>query len=312
MRILFMGTPDFACPSLEALYRAGHEICGVFTQPDKPKNRGMQMVFPPVKELALSHGTAVYQPETLRDSVALEHIRALAPELIVVVAYGKILPQEILDLPPHGCINVHASLLPKYRGAAPIQWAVLNGERVTGVTIMQMDVGLDTGDSLTVRETEILPDETAGQLFTRLSHLGAELLADTIPAIADGTAQRTPQNHEKATHAPPLNRGMSPVDWTRSATEIVNQVRGLNPWPMATTIIGAKTFKLHTAHVGANSVRPCSTPTTILSTPGTILSTGSDGLEIACGDGSVIITTLQAPGKRAMSAADYLRGNPIA
>ena len=304
MRILFMGTPAFACSTLEALYEAGHDICGVFTQPDKPKNRGMQLTPPPVKELALFHGTPVYQPEKLRDGEAAKTIRDLTPELIVVVAYGKILPKEILDIPPHGCINVHASLLPKYRGAAPIQWAILNGERVTGITVMHMDEGLDTGDIIAMRETEILPCETSGQLFDRLCILGAELLADTIPAIAAGTATRTPQDHAIATHVPPLSRDMSPVDWSRAARAIIDQIQGLNPWPMATTEIDGKVFKLHTAHVGANCVRPSSPP-------GTILSADADGLEIACGDGSVVITHLQAPGKKPMAAGEYLRGNPI-
>jgi len=298
-----MGTPAFACPSLEALYEAGHEVCGVFTQPDKPKNRGMQLAPPPVKELALSHGTPVYQPGTLRDGEAANRIRALAPELIVVVAYGKILPKEILDIPPYGCINVHASLLPKYRGAAPIQWAILNGEEVTGTTIMHMDVGLDTGDIIAQAELEILQD-TAGELFHRLSLQGAKLLVNTIPAILDGTAKRIPQDHARATNAPPLNRDMSPVDWSRRAEEIINQIQGLNPWPMATATFHDKIFKLHAAHVGANSVRPSSTP-------GTILSAGEAGLEIACGDGSVMITRLQAPDKKPMAAGEYLRGNPL-
>ena len=304
-RILFFGTPDFACPSLAALYEAGHEICAVITQPDKPKNRGMQLTPPPVKELALSHGTPVYQPTTLKDGEAANIIRGLAPALIIVVAYGKILPREILDIPPYGCINVHPSLLPKYQGATPIQSAILNGDSVTGVTIMQMDEALDTGDMLSQEETEILPDETSGELFGRLSTLGARLLVNTIPAIQDGTVTRTPQDKARATYARPLHREMSPVDWTRSAQEIVNQIRGLNPWPMATTVIADRNFKIHSAHVGAT------VPGRPPSPPGTILSTASAGLEIACGDGSVIITRLQPPGKKSMSAADYLRGNPI-
>ncbi|MCL2568923.1 MAG: methionyl-tRNA formyltransferase [Oscillospiraceae bacterium] len=295
-----MGTPAFACPTLEALYETGHTICAVFTQPDKPKDRGMQLTPPPVKELALSHGTPIYQPATLKGGEAANLIRELAPDLIVVVAYGKILPKEILDIPPKGCINVHASLLPKYRGAAPIQWAILNGEQVTGVTIMHMDVGLDTGDIISMRETPVEPTETSGALFTRLSTLGAELLADTISSILDGTATRTPQQSDAATYAPPLSRDQSPVDWTRPAQSIVNQIRGLNPWPMATAELGDKIFKLHTVHVGQGS-----------GVPGTIIVAGATGLEIAAGDGSVIITTLQAPGKKAMAAADYLRGNPI-
>ena len=300
MRILFMGTPDFACPSLEGLYGAGYDICGVFTQPDKPKNRGMQLLPPPVKVLAQAHGTPVYQPKTLRDGAAVSLIQSLAPELIVVVAYGKILPKKILDLPPYGCINVHASLLPKYRGAAPIQWAVLNGERETGITIMHMAEGMDTGDMIAIRQTEIGPQETSGELFERLKDLGADLLAETIQTIADGTATRTPQDDTQATLAPMLNRDMSPVDWDQSADQIINQIRGLNPWPVATSVIADREFKFYAARKGPGRGQP-----------GDVLSTGKDGLEIACGDGSVRITELQAPGKKRMDAGAYLRGNPL-
>jgi len=295
-----MGTPAFACPTLEALYKAGHDICAVITQPDKPKGRGQQLAPPPVKELALEHGTPVYQPRTLKDGTATQLIRDLAPELIVVVAYGKILPKDILDTPPYGCINLHPSLLPKYQGAAPIQWAILNGDSVTGVSIMALSEGLDTGDVLSQEETAIGPEETAGELFDRLSVWGAKLLADTIPAIAAGTIVHVPQDQTLATYARPLRKELSPVDWTKLGQEIINQIRGLNPWPMATTEIGDKILKLHAAHVGQGS-----------GTPGAILSAGAAGLEIACGDGSVVITRLQAPGKKPMAVADYLRGNPI-
>lgn len=301
-RILFMGTPDFACVSLDALYEAGHEICAVITRADKPKNRGMQLAPPPVKELALARGTPVYQPTTLRGGEAAAYIRDIAPELIVVVAYGKILPKEILDIPPCGCINVHPSLLPKYQGAAPIQWAILNGETMTGVTIMQMAEGLDTGDVLSQTETEILPEETSGQLFERLSVQGAKLLVDAIPAIVSGERKGIPQDPALATYAKPIRRERSPVDWTRSVREILCQIRGLNPWPMATMELAGKVFKLHAAHAGRGDL---TVP------PGTILSAGDAGLEIACGDGSVIITRLQPPGKKPMATADYLRGNPI-
>ena len=300
MRILFMGTPDFARDSLDALYKAGHDICAVMTRSDKPKNRGMKLTPPPVKELALEHGTPVYQPKTLRDGEALALIQELNPDIIVVVAYAKILPQEILDLPPYGCINVHPSLLPKYRGAAPIQWAVLNGEEITGVTIMQMNAGLDTGDIISVEETEIFPAETSGELFGRLSIEGAALLVDTVAAIEAGTATRTPQDDAKSSYAHPIKRELSPVDWNRSAAEIVNQIRGLNPWPTATATIKGRDFKFHEAHIGEGQGEP-----------GTIISAGKNGLEIAAGDGAVIITKLQAPGKKPMSAGDYLRGNPI-
>ena len=300
MRILFMGTPNFARESLDALYKAGYDICAVMTRSDKPKNRGMRLTPPPVKELALAHGTPVYQPKTLRDGEAFTLIQDLDPDLIVVVAYAKILPQEILDLPPYGCINVHPSLLPKYRGAAPIQCAVLNGEETTGVTIMQMDAGLDTGDVITQRETEILPNETSGELFERLCIVGTELLVETIQMVIDGTATYTPQDSSLSSYAKPITRDMSPVDFTRTATQITNQIRGLNPWPTATVTIKDRAFKLLAAQTGEGK-----------GDPGEVLQAGKNGLEIACGEGSVYITKLQAPGKKPMSAADYLRGNPI-
>jgi len=295
-----MGTPDYARGNLEALYNAGHDICAVITQADKPKDRGMQLQATPVKELALAHDTPVYQPETLRDAAAHALVQEIAPDMIIVVAYGQILPQEILDIPSLGCLNVHPSLLPKYRGAAPIQWAILKGESVTGVTIMRMDAELDTGDIITQCETEIYPSETSGELFERLCPIGAELLVKTIGMIADGTATYTPQDVSLASGTKRITRAMSPVDFTRTAFEITNQIRGLNPWPTATTIIKDCTFKLLEAHPGEGT-----------GTPGEILSSGEGGLEIACGDGSIIITKLQAPGKKPMAAADYLRGNPI-
>jgi len=300
MRILFMGTPEYARGTLEALYNAGLDICAVITQADKPKDRGMHLQAPPVKELARLHGTPVYQPTTLRDAASLALIQEIAPDMIIVVAYGQILPQEILDIPPLGCLNVHPSLLPKYRGAAPIQWAILDGEAVTGVTIMRMDAGLDTGDMITQCKTEILPNETSGELFERLCGIGSDLLVETIAAIADGTATYTPQDGSLANYAKRITRDMSPVDFARSAFEITNQIRGLNPWPTATTTIKDRSFKLLEAHPGEGT-----------GTSGEILSAGKDGLEIACGDGSVIITKLQAPGKKPMAAGDYLRGNPI-
>lgn len=295
-----MGTPEYARGTLEILYQAGCDICAVITQPDKPKGRGMQLQAPPVKELALKHGTPVYQPKTLRDAEALALIQKIAPDVIIVVAYGQILPQVVLDIPPKGCVNVHASLLPHYRGAAPIQRAILDGASVTGVTIMQMDAGLDTGDIITQCKTEILPNETSGELFERLCTIGADLLVETIRMIADGTATYTPQDGSLASYAKPLTRDMSPVDFTRTAFEIKNQVRGLNPWPMATATIKDREFKLYEVHAGEG-----------VGEPGEILSAGKNGLEIACGDGSIIITKLQAPGKKPMAAVDYLRGNPI-
>jgi len=302
MRILFMGTPDFAAASLARLYKDGHEVCGVFTQPDRPKNRGMKETASPVKQLADAHGTPVWQPVRLRDGAAAAEIRALAPELIVVVAYGRILPLEILNIPPYGCINIHGSLLPKYRGAAPIQWAVLNGETVTGVTAMYLAEEMDAGDVIASKETEIGPEETSGQLFDRLRDLGAELLSETVTAIAAGTAARTPQAHEQATFAPPLSRELSPIDWSKSAAQIRNQIRGLDPWPCATADLAGTVFKIFRAESRTERSG---------SEPGTILSAGKDGITVACGDGALCITELQAPGGKRMRAADYLRGHPI-
>ena len=225
-----MGTPDFAVASLRRLVEDGHEVVGVFTQPDKPKNRGMKLTFSPVKEYALTQDLPVYQPLKMRDGEALGILRELAPELIVVAAYGKILPQEILDLPQYGCINVHSSLLPKYRGAAPINWAILNGERITGVSIMYMVAALDAGDVIRMVSTEIGEREDAAALTLRLSELGAQALSEAIPTLADGTAKRTPQDESAFTYAPMLDRSLSPIDWTRSAREIDCQVRGLIPW----------------------------------------------------------------------------------
>lgn len=302
MRILFMGTPDFAVPSLEALIGAGHEITGVFTQPDKPKNRGMKLEESPVKKLALAHGTQVFQPGKMRDGEAMGIIRELQPELIAVVAYGKILPKDILDYPKYGCINIHGSLLPKYRGAAPIQWSVLNGDRVTGVTSMYMAEAMDAGDIIFTRETEILPEETSGELFDRLSVMGAELLCETIDAIENGTAERTPQNEDEATLAPMIDKSLCPIDWTKSAQEILNKIRGLDPWPVATAEFEGQRFKVFKAKKLSDATNGMEA--------GRIIP-NKDGVEVVCGDGTLLITELQPPGKRRMNAADYLRGHRL-
>lgn len=302
MRILFMGTPDFAAASLKALYDAGHEIVGVFTQPDKPQNRGMKLVPSPVKKLALENGTAVYQPVTLRDGEAEKTIRELNPELIAVVAYGRILPTEILEIPPLGCINIHGSILPKYRGSAPIQWAVLNGEKRTGVTAMYMAKEMDAGDIIDIAETEIGETETSGELFDRLMVMGAELLVKTVSSIAAGTATRTPQDHSAATFAPPIKKDLCPIDWNVSGREILNKICGLDPWPVATAEIAGVLFKIYRAQP---QPEPCGAE------PGTIISADKHGIRIACADGSVLITELQAAGGRRMAAGDYLRGHPI-
>ena len=304
MRILFMGTPDFAVASLKRLVEDGHELCGVFTQPDKPKNRGHKLTPSPVKEYALSQGLEVYQPLKMRDGEAFSIVERLAPELIVVAAYGKILPEDILNFPKYGSINVHSSLLPKYRGAAPINWAILDGEETTGVSIMYMAKELDAGDVILQKTTPIDPREDALALTTRLAELGAEALSETVAALQDGTAVRTPQDGSKMTYASMLTKEMSPVDWTRSAHAISCPIRGLIPWPCATTdVISGEPMKLYAAEeTGADTSAQ----------PGTIVAAGKAGIDIACGDGKLLrLTELQAQGGKRMTAAAYLLGHPI-
>lgn len=303
MRILFMGTPDFAAVSLERLIADGHEICGVFTQPDKPRNRN-KVTFSPVKECALAHDLPVYQPVTLKDGTALETVRQLAPELIVVVAYGRILPEDLLKIPTYGSVNVHASLLPKYRGAAPINRAILDGETETGVSIMYLVKELDAGDVLRVAKTPIGPEETAPELWDRLAALGAQALSETIPTLADGTAVAMPQDGTKATYAAMLSRELSPVDWTRPAHAVSCQVRGLLPWPCASTdVINGEPMKLYAVK---------ETGETTSAAPGTIVAAGKQGIDIACGDGKLLrVTELQAQGGKRMATGAYLLGHPI-
>lgn len=301
MRILFMGTPGFAVPSLEALLRAGHQICGVFCQPDKPVGRHQnQLQPPPVKECALAHDIPVFQPTKLRDGTALAQIQALEPELIVVAAYGRLLPKEILDCPPKGCINVHSSLLPKYRGAAPINWAILNGEQETGVTIMHMVEALDAGDIIAQVSTPIEPNEDAGELTDRLAKLGGELLVQSVRAIEEGTAGRRAQEESLVTLAPMLSKDLSPLDFTRPAQALHDQVRGLLPWPTATAQIKGTRCKIFVTRVEEVS-----------GVPGAVLAAGNEGLLVACGRGALRITELQPDGGKRMPAAAYLRGRPI-
>lgn len=303
MRILFMGTPDFAVPSLEALAAAGHQLVGAFSQPDKPKNRGMKLQPTPVKVCAQGLGVPVFQPAKLRDGTALETIRQLDPELIVVAAYGRILPQEILDYPKFGCINVHSSLLPKYRGAAPIHWAILNGDQETGVTIMHMALALDAGDIIAQRATPIDPNETVEELHDRLAQLGAQLLVDTVAEIAAGTAGRTPQAEDQVTLAPMLSRALSPMDFTRPARALHDQVRGLIPWPAAVTELGGVRCKILATTVLDETTGKA---------PGSVIAADKKGLKLACGGGTVLrIDRLQADGGKRLAAADYLRGHPI-
>ena len=302
MRVFFMGTPDFAACSLKALLEADFQVAGVFTQPDKPVGRKQLLEAPPVKKLALAHGLPVYQPRKMRDGAAAKLIRDAAPDALAVVAYGRILPKEILDIPPLGCVNIHGSLLPKYRGAAPIQWAVINGERETGVTAQYMAEALDAGDIIDTRKTAILPGETAGELFERLAPMGAELLVDTLRHMENGTARRTPQIEAEATYAPPLTRELAALDFTLPGRLVVSKICGLDPWPVATAEIGGERFKIFKAF---------NTEKNVSAAPGTVLSAGKAGIEIAVADGSVTVTQLQAPGGKRMAAADYLRGHPL-
>lgn len=303
MKILFMGTPDFAVPSLQEMIQAGHDLVGVFTQPDKPKNRGMKLQPPPVKVCAEGHGIPVFQPTKLRDGSALEIIHGLAPDLIVVAAYGRILPKEMLEAPPMGCINVHSSLLPKYRGAAPIHWAILRGETETGVTIMDMAEELDAGDIITQAATPIDPDETVESLHDRLAQLGAKLLVETLVQLEQGTAVRTPQDPALVSFAPLLSRDLSPLDWSRPARQLHDQVRGLIPWPAAAAELGGTRCKIFAAAVLDETTQQ---------PPGSILTAGKEGLTLACGGGTILrIDQLQPDGKKRMAATDFLRGHPI-
>ena len=303
MRVVFMGTPDFAAASLQRLLDDGFDIVGVFTQPDRPKGRGMELCASPVKELALAHDIPVFQPEKMRDGTALEAIKALQPDILAVVAYGRILPPELLELPQYGAVNVHGSLLPKYRGAAPIQWAVLNGDEITGVTTMYLANEMDTGDIIYSEETSIGEYETSGELYDRLKLMGAALLSRTLRDIEAGCAPRRSQEHEKASYVKMLDKSLSPLDFSKPARLVIKQICGLQPWPVATMKIGGVDYRVFAAQPGAGSGGAA---------PGRILRADALGVEIACGAGeSVRITELQAPGKKRMQAADFLRGRPI-
>ena len=302
MRLVFMGTPAFAASCLEAVLQTEHRVVGVYTKPDTPKNRGMKMIPSEVKALALAHGLPVYQPVSFRDEAVCAELEALAPDLIVAVAYGKLLPQRVLDIPPLGCVNIHGSLLPALRGSAPVQWAVLHDLPETGVTAMYMNAGMDEGDIIAMRRTPIGALETAGELMDRLAVLGAELLRDTLSAIAAGTAGRTPQDPALASYAPMPTKELSPIDWSRPARGVLAQIRGLNPWPAATARLGGTEFKIYEA-------RPWQSERS--AQPGRLLELNKKGLAVACGDGTVLITRLQAPGGKIMPAADYFRGHPI-
>ena len=305
MKIVFMGTPDFAEKSLEAVYNAGHEILAVVTNPDRPKGRGMKMVASPVKEFAVSKDLKIYQPEKVRKNVEfIEEIKKIEPDVICVVAYGKILPKEILEIPKFGCINVHGSLLPKYRGAAPIQWAVINGEKVTGVTTMYMDVGMDTGDMILKEETEIVPDETTGELWDRLAKIGADLLVKTLEQIENKTAPRIPQG-EDFSMAPMLDKEMSKIDWeSKTAQEIKNLVRGLNPIMGTYSYLNGKKIKIWKVDVVEADNENVKN--------GTVLKSDSkDGLYIKAKDGVIKVLEIQGENAKRMNIQDFLRGNQI-
>lgn len=302
MRLIFMGTPAFAVPTLEACIEAGHEIAAVYTQPDRPKGRGGALAQPPVKESALAHNLPVHQPRRVRFPEVVEEIRALAPRAIVVVGYGQIIPQAIIDIPPLGILNVHASLLPLYRGAAPIQWAIANGETETGVTIMRIDAGLDTGDMLLASSTAIGPDETAPELSSRLAAAGAALLLDALRGLDAGTLTATPQDHARHTLAPILKKEDGRIDWTAPAQVIYNRLRGFNPWPGAWT-----TFRGQQLHILA--ARPSDDPAT--AAPGTLLPAKSR-LRVACGDAtSLDILELQLEGRKRIPTAAFLNGHRL-
>ena len=302
MRVVFMGTPDIAATCLTRLLSAPVELVGVYTKPDMPKNRGMKLEMSEVKRVATAAGLPVLQPTTFRDDAAVEELRALKPDVIAVVAYGKILPQRVLDIPTHGCINIHASILPELRGSGPVQWAILNGLDETGVTAMYMAAEMDAGDIIEIRKTPIEPYENAQSLLDRLARIGAELLCDTLARVENGTVTRTKQDAAKATFAPMLTKALCPIDWTRTRRQIIDHVRGLDPWPVATAMIQGKRFKIY-------EVRPSERTTD--QPAGTLLALTKQGLEVACGDGVLVITKLQAEGGKRMAAADYFRGHPI-
>ena len=303
MRLVFMGTPEIAKTCLEAIYQAGHEIVGVYTKVDTPKNRGMKLTVSPVKAFAQEKGLPVFQPKNFKDPETVEALRSLRPTLIVVVAYGRILPQSVLDVPEKGAINMHASILPELRGAGPIQWSILQHMKETGVTAMYLSAGMDEGDIIEIRRTPIDPMETGAELMERIGQIAAGLAVDTIAAIEAGTATRTPQDHTRATYAPMLSKEMSPIDWTQPVRYVIDQVRGLIPWPVATAELGGVPFKIF---------RVEDTGKTTDRAPGTILALTKQGLEVACGQGGVaLVRELQAQGGKRMPAPDYFRGHPI-
>ena len=301
MRVVFMGTPDIAATCLKKIIADGFQIVGVYTQPDRPKGRGMKMVYSPVKEVALANNLPVFQPEHFREEETVQRLRDLKPDICAVVAYGRILPQKVLDIPTCGCINIHASILPQYRGSAPYQWAVLDGQKETGVTAQHMVREMDAGDVIDVSKTPIGENETAGEVLDRLAVLGAELLSKTLCRAKSGDkCCGTPQCQEDVTFAPMLDKSMCPIDWNKTAQQVHNHVRGLHPWPVATMELQGKKFKVHATRIVEGSGQP-----------GEILGLTKTGLRIACGEGAVEVISLQAEGGKRMAAPDYFRGHPL-
>lgn len=300
MRVVFMGTPDIAATCLKKIIADGFEVVGVYTQPDRPKGRGMKMVFSPVKEVALANDLPVFQPENFRADEDVQALADLKPDVVAVVAYGRILPQRALDIPAKGCVNIHASILPQYRGSAPYQWAVLDGRKETGVTAQHMAAKMDAGDIIDVAKTPIGPDETAGELLDRLAVLGGDLLSRTLTRFAAGTVAGTPQNEAEVSFAPMLDKTMCPIDWNQTAQQVHDHVRGLHPWPVATMELKGQKFKVHATKIVEGSGQP-----------GEILGLTKTGLRIACGQGAVEVTQLQAEGGKRMAAPDYFRGHPL-
>ncbi len=300
MRVVFMGTPDIAATCLKRILADGFQVVGVYTQPDRPKNRGMKLFPSPVKEVALAHNLPVFQPENFRDEETVRQLAELKPDVVAVVAYGRILPQKVLDVAPLGFINIHASLLPRYRGSAPYQWAVLDGLKETGVSAMYLCREMDAGDVIDVAKTPIDPNETAGMLLDRLAILGAELLSNTLSKVERGEAKGIPQEEALVSYAPMLDKSMCPIDFTKTAQQVHNQVRGLHPWPVATTCLGGKNMKIHETVLAEGKGQP-----------GQILGLTKTGLVIACGEGAVEIRSVQAEGGKRMGAVDYFRGHPL-
>ena len=300
MRVVFMGTPEIAATCLKKIIADGFDVVGVYTQPDRPKNRGHKLTASPVKEVALENNIPVFQPETFKEEATVEELRALKPDICAVVAYGRILPQRILDVPTYGCVNIHASALPQYRGSAPYQWAVLDGLTETGVTAQHMALKMDAGDIIEISKTPIGPDETAGELLDRLAVLGADLLSKTLRRFENGRVEGAIQDESQVSYAPMLDKTMCPIDWCKTARQVHDHVRGMNPWPVATMELRGSRFKVYATAVTEGSGEP-----------GEILGLTKTGLKIACGEGAVEIRILQAEGGKRMAAPDYFRGHPL-